>query len=66
VFKVIWQEAASPSCHPSRWRMDSSDSCGGRRTMRTAPMHRYVTMAGTCPPPLKSDPSCGDNPDSHL
>jgi len=23
--KVIWQKAASPTCHPSRLRMDSSD-----------------------------------------
>jgi len=25
VSKVIWQEAASPTCHPSRLQMDSSD-----------------------------------------
>ena len=26
VFKVIWQKAASPNCHPSRMRMDSCES----------------------------------------
>jgi len=26
VSKVIWQKAASPTCHPWRLRMDSSDS----------------------------------------
>jgi len=27
VFKVVWQKAASPSCQPSRLRMDSYSLC---------------------------------------
>ena len=30
VSKVTWQKAASPSCHPSRRRMDSFATCAGQ------------------------------------
>ena len=51
-----------PHCHlvpPSRWWRPLWAACGSRQTMRNALVHRYITMAGTCPPPHKSAPSHG-------
>jgi len=52
VQKVIWQKAASPSCHPSRWRMHPSAACTGQAHSPTTADEQCKGLAHIAPQKL--------------